>query len=1582
MFSVRLAAVCVAQFAALAPAQDPEFAPKAPVVSGLVGLSSVEICDIDGEGDGDLLAATGPGGSVVWFESDGNTNPLFPVMHVIDNSVIAAQHASAADLDGDGDLDVIAAVRTGGMSVTWYENTGGLPPVFVPRVLGPVSAGDLGMRVNAARAADLDGDGDVDVVASFFVNQLSAQGHVVWFENDGLPTPTFVAHALAVPPGSIENVSDIAVADLNGDGAPDIAGVSETPGITGGRNRVMWWSSSGGPAPVFQFQSVDTSLIDPVSIAAAQLSGGAATDLVVASAGSNRVTVFNSSGGPMPTFSAITSVTLNNPRSVQVVDIEGDGDTDLAVALGTGLQVRVLESDGATIPTFAARNLGTAGGFCLDVAVGSVNDDGKIDVAAVFPGSGRLDWFEQVVPIQNISGGTLHSTFAGAVGGASSGQTLAVAEERLLRDPVIDLAGKALVLASDGGFTLGQDSSVVLAGGAALVAGAGEPVELRGKIDMPPGAAVNVFGDSGATLSSSIDLDGGAQLSVSTELTLRGAREVARTVIDGDGSLGSFQRLVDEPVDVVAITLASGERGVVVTGDEPGGTGWPVSAGLAVYAPDALSLTGWTGYPVDDGIVARHGPVAVGDVDGDGLQDIATIREISGVPELRVHVAQAGQTPSFLSSSVVAGVSAQHLVMIDLDFDGDTDIVSGQGWFRSSGGVVPTFSYVPFPAVSALQSFGLVVRDFDLDGGRDVAVHNEKRTIGVPGRVGYRVFVLHSDAQASPTFTPVLVQERDLVLSGDCGGEFDCYPSVNIELAGLNTLSSADQNMDGLTDLFLSEDEGVTLLTNLGGPPLFSAVNVAPEHAFDEIVPADLDGDHDTDLIAASMRGSRVRLLENTGGITYAESESIKPVLRASGAAVLGEDELGVSRLAIIGTGHDRVEIVERVNLPRLSVSQSAMDVDGPVTIGRAEVVLDGAQMLTGGQIVVRPGGMLTGGGVIQGSLFNAGLVRPRGDLTVMGNYAQFAPLEPERPGVLRVGLRSASPVDVDRFVVSGSASLTGGLVAIAQSTFQPVVGSSVAVVVANDLDDTFGTFDVSHLPRLTVIDSGDPVLGTVYPIYTDMPGSSSVRLTPTPAGDPLLGDRGFLAHAKPADAVVFDITGGPGGQPDGFADTAIAYPSLPNSPTLGGVAVFTGQPVIGQEFDFESLAIYTGQSAARPIAVEAGDFDGDGRVEVAVGNSLTTSNQTRVFLLDVDSSMMTPILDAPVPPLFIRPGAQIKDLARADFMPTALRTPSIARVGSPLGLIVLSDAEHSGIATAAVFAGPGWDGDDVDVCDDPDSVDPMDVNGAQASYIEGFAATSFDDDKVVVASNPAAAPGMFETKAYGVGDGPTELRAEDLNNDGFPDIVAINESSGTVSVLQNIAEIGSLSGRGFAEHVELPLRLDELDPPPLPSSVALADLDDDGDLDIAVVSTNSSDVRAVRWLRNQFVETGALTFESVEDLDTQPLGVPLLVREADLEGGAGGVELNDDLVVFIDPTASPRPAKGALATGHVAVSSQNGPECVADTNGDGVLSPADFGSWIVAFNAMSPACDQNGDGLCTPADFGAWIMNYNAGCP
>ncbi|MEO1584558.1 MAG: GC-type dockerin domain-anchored protein [Planctomycetota bacterium] len=58
------------------------------------------------------------------------------------------------------------------------------------------------------------------------------------------------------------------------------------------------------------------------------------------------------------------------------------------------------------------------------------------------------------------------------------------------------------------------------------------------------------------------------------------------------------------------------------------------------------------------------------------------------------------------------------------------------------------------------------------------------------------------------------------------------------------------------------------------------------------------------------------------------------------------------------------------------------------------------------------------------------------------------------------------------------------------------------------------------------------------------------------------------------------------------------------------------------------------------------------------------------------------------------------------------------------------------------------------------------------------------------------------------------------------------------------------------------------------------------------------------------------------------------------------------------------------------------GVTCLADVNGDGLVSPADFTAWVSSYNAGGSLADQNRDGRVSPQDFTAWVVNYNAGCP
>jgi hypothetical protein len=89
----------------------------------LDGAHALAVADLDGDGDDEIVAGyRGEGTSLLAYEAADSTGTRW-TRHVIDDGGIAAQRCEAVDLDGDGDLDLVAS---GGSTsnVRWYENRG------------------------------------------------------------------------------------------------------------------------------------------------------------------------------------------------------------------------------------------------------------------------------------------------------------------------------------------------------------------------------------------------------------------------------------------------------------------------------------------------------------------------------------------------------------------------------------------------------------------------------------------------------------------------------------------------------------------------------------------------------------------------------------------------------------------------------------------------------------------------------------------------------------------------------------------------------------------------------------------------------------------------------------------------------------------------------------------------------------------------------------------------------------------------------------------------------------------------------------------------------------------------------------------------------------------------------------------------------------------------------------------------------------------------------------------------------------------------------------------------------------------
>ncbi|MEL6614668.1 MAG: FG-GAP-like repeat-containing protein, partial [Bacteroidota bacterium] len=212
------------------PGATPAFA---SFVTGAFGLSDIgdysqpTVADLDGDGDLDVLSSAGSSGDVAYFENTAgpDATPAFaaPETNPFGLSLPnPSAFAAMGDLDGDGDVDVLG--RDGdSRGFRFHANTPETDgtPSFGAGVDNPFGLTDIGLNVKMA-IGDLDGDGDLDVIAT-----SSQSTELFFYENTPQPdgTPSF---SRSTNPFGLSGVtfnadnSQPTLGDLDGDGDMDI----------------------------------------------------------------------------------------------------------------------------------------------------------------------------------------------------------------------------------------------------------------------------------------------------------------------------------------------------------------------------------------------------------------------------------------------------------------------------------------------------------------------------------------------------------------------------------------------------------------------------------------------------------------------------------------------------------------------------------------------------------------------------------------------------------------------------------------------------------------------------------------------------------------------------------------------------------------------------------------------------------------------------------------------------------------------------------------------------------------------------------------------------------------------------------------------------------------------------------------------------------------------------------------------------------------------------------------------------------------------------------------------------------------
>ena len=250
------------------------FAAQNVIAMDASNLGSLDLADLDDDGDLDVLIA-GPGEyGLEWYENLGGA-VFAGSRNVAESNYNSGAIASPADLDADGDLDVLTTTSFNN-GIGWHENLGS-------GSFSPARTITTGLESNATLStADVDGDGDPDIL-----HGSHREDTVAWYENRG--GGDFLGRRVIAT--GIDDISAVTPGDLDADGDVDIIIASYDD------DRIAWYENlERGRFSGARVVTMDADgAIDAI---AADLDGDGDVDILAAASVGNTVAWHENLGPP------------------------------------------------------------------------------------------------------------------------------------------------------------------------------------------------------------------------------------------------------------------------------------------------------------------------------------------------------------------------------------------------------------------------------------------------------------------------------------------------------------------------------------------------------------------------------------------------------------------------------------------------------------------------------------------------------------------------------------------------------------------------------------------------------------------------------------------------------------------------------------------------------------------------------------------------------------------------------------------------------------------------------------------------------------------------------------------------------------------------------------------------------------------------------------------------------------------------------------------------------------------------------------------------------------------------------------
>ena len=650
------------------------------VTSTLDSPRAVAAADLDADGDLDLVSGSWSGGSVLVLLNAGDASSWVEVTAA--TGLGGVRGLSVRDIDRDGDADVVVAAETAD-TVVWLQN-GGDANSWTERT---VSASFDG--AHAVTTFDLDRDGDFDVVGAAVNGD-----RITWWENLDTVGLAWLAHDVDA---TFDGARGVTVSDVDGDGDPDLVGAARDD------DAVTWWENLDGLALNWSEHVVSSTFDGAVSVDTRDLDRDGDQDVVAAAVLDDQVTWWeNLDGAGTSWLERPLATALDGPFSVAIADLDSDGDPDLLAPgfnddriawwRNDSLHRRphyenalvVVDSIGANSPA--------------KVIIADIDSDGDGDlVQASYYAGGLCDEFLQGDPPESLG---LQNWYENTAGDGS------------VWTPRYMPTGGEDVIASDLDFD--GDLDIVRAS----FSGGYYWGENLGALDDWDLHAIDAYYDECSTHVAVADFDLDGDLDVvggSNGHDLNDQRVNWIENVVGDATTWTVHNLYMGTWTPSVSTVAAGD--LDGDGDPDIAAGGSINSWWENRLPEGIDT--WVQHSTSP---CNSGDLEIVDVDGDGHLDI-----LNGA-EWCENVDGTGLV--WATHSIGTG-SSKRMTFADLDEDGDLDSIDNGGYWDTSGpqfhwnenvdGAGLVWVQNEYGALVDVYPGGVAVGDIDGDGDLDIA---------------------------------------------------------------------------------------------------------------------------------------------------------------------------------------------------------------------------------------------------------------------------------------------------------------------------------------------------------------------------------------------------------------------------------------------------------------------------------------------------------------------------------------------------------------------------------------------------------------------------------------------------------------------------------------------------------------------------------------------------------------------------------------------------------------------------------------------------------------------------------------------